>query len=333
MYTLIIENFKLILILIINLLLNLILINLLIKKLPTKKLIDYPNEDRKIHNKPVLKIGGLVLILNFISFYLFDDLQIINFPLFVFIIFIFLIGFFDDLFNLNPYLRIFLMAIFMFIFLMFEQNFILQKIYFETFKEYKDLRIFGLFFTIFCIVVIINAFNLFDGINGLSLSYFTIIFLYLSLKFQKTEFIPIIFICMILIYYNLRNKIFLGDSGVYILSTLLGLSVIKTHNFANNLFSAENIFLLLMVPGIDMIRVFFERVLNKKMFFTPDKNHLHHIFLRNFGETKTLYFLISFLIFPIITYEANFLPAYIIIFLSLLAYVIIISYFKLNAKN
>jgi UDP-GlcNAc:undecaprenyl-phosphate/decaprenyl-phosphate GlcNAc-1-phosphate transferase len=329
MYTLIIENFNLILILI----LNLILINLLIKKLPTKKLIDYPNEYRKIHNKPVLKIGGLVLILNFISFYLFDDLQIINFPLFVFIIFIFLIGFFDDLYNLNPYLRIFLMAIFMFIFIMFEQNFILQKIYFETFQEYKNLGIFSLFFTIFCIVVIINAFNLFDGINGLSLSYFIIIFLYLSLKFQETEFIPIIFICMILIYYNLRNKIFLGDSGVYILSTLLGLSLIKTHNIANNLFSAENIFLLLMVPGIDMMRVFFERVLNRKMFFTPDKNHLHHIFLRKFGETKTLYFLISFLIFPIIPYEANFLPAYIIIFLSLLAYVIIISYFKSNAKN
>ena len=85
-----------------------------------------------------------------------------------------------------------------------------------------------------------------------------------------------------------------------------------------------------MLPGIDMLRIFFERTLNKKMFLTPDKKHFHHYFLKKFGEIKTLLCLIFFLIVPIFIYEKNLLPVYLIIFLTISIYTIILVYFKKN---
>ena len=105
-------------------------------------------------------------------------------------------------------------------------------------------------------MAIINAFNLFDGLNGLSLSYFVSIFLYLVFKFGNYELTFWLVTCIVLLYFNLKNKLFLGDSGVYILSSYLGLKLIEIHNERYQEFSAENIFLLLMIPGIDMLRVF-----------------------------------------------------------------------------
>lgn len=312
---------------------NYFLINFLLNNLKIKQLIDFPNEERKIHKQPVQKIGGLILIINIIFFYFFNENLIIERTVLILLISIFLIGFFDDLFDLNPYLRLFFLIFFLYFFLLIDQTFLLNKIYFETFANFKNLSFLNTIVTILCIILLINAFNLFDGINGLSLSYFLIIFVYLLFKFNAYQLIFFISVCSILIYFNLKNKIFLGDSGVYILSTILGLKLIEIHNHNQFYFSSENIFILLMVPGIDMLRIFFERTINGKMFLTADNKHLHHYLLKKFGLSKTVFYLIIFLITPIIIYEINLIPAYLIILITISIYSAILIYLKKNEQN
>ena len=90
----------------------------------------------------------------------------------------------DDLIDLNPYLRLIFITIIISLFFFFNKDFILFDVYFETFDSSIRTVKFNFIFTVFCIVAIINAFNLFDGLNGLSLSYFVSIFLYLVFKYD-----------------------------------------------------------------------------------------------------------------------------------------------------
>ena len=44
----------------------------------------------------------------------------------------------------------------------------------------------------------------------------------------------------------------------------------------------------MMVPGIDMFRLFILRLYNKKNPFSPDREHVHHLLLNKFSNLKTL---------------------------------------------
>ena len=45
-----------------------------------------------------------------------------------------------------------------------------------------------------------------------------------------------------------------------------------------------------MVPGIDMLRLFIQRLLNKQNPFYGDRNHIHHLLLKKYGYNKTIFF-------------------------------------------
>ena len=55
-------------------------------------------------------------------------------------------------------------------------------------------------------------------------------------------------------------------------------------NYQTGKLISEEIFLLMMIPGIDMFRLFVERIARKKNPFKGDRNHLHHILLNSFSE-------------------------------------------------
>ena len=44
----------------------------------------------------------------------------------------------------------------------------------------------------------------------------------------------------------------------------------------------------MLVPGVDMIRLFILRLYNKKNPFEADQNHLHHILLKKYDYQSTL---------------------------------------------
>ena len=105
-----------------------------------------------------------------------------------------------------------------------------------------------------------------------------------------------IFSLILFMFKNFQSKSFLGDNGCYILSFIIGIFIIDIYKFEK--IYSDQIFLLMMIPGIDMLRLFIIRILNKKNPFSGDKNHLHHILLRRFNQISVfkILFIIKLLI-------------------------------------
>ena len=91
----------------------------------------------------------------------------------------------------------------------------------------------------------------------------------------------------------------MGDYGVTTAALVIGLISIASYNarlVELNPIYVEELFLLFFIPGLDMFRLFIERILNKKDPFLADNNHLHHLLINKFKlkESLCIYILISF---------------------------------------
>lgn len=81
-----------------------------------------------------------------------------------------------------------------------------------------------------------------------------------------------------------------------------------------------------MIPGLDMLRLFIKRILNKRNPFKADQNHLHHLLYFRFKPSLALiaYCTISFS--PIIiSYFVNKEFLALIILISTISYFLIIK--------
>ena len=88
----------------------------------------------------------------------------------------------------------------------------------------------------------------------------------------------------------------------------------------------------MMLPGIDMLRLFIFRILDKKNPFLPDKNHIHHLLLEKFTYWKTIIIINFAIIIPILLSLINFSNLIIIIFFILI-YLISILVLKNKYKK
>jgi len=201
-------------------------------------------------------------------------------------------------------------------------NFLIKNLNFE------NKLILSIAVTILCYQLLIHAFNMADGHDGIaSLMAFTwLAYIYFT-KINFQFLVPIMTTLLLFIYFNLKSRIFLGDSGNYFLSTLLGSLIIFNNNTYKN-FLAEEIFILLMLPGIDMLRLFLTRIKNKQNPLIGDRRHLHHFLFNRLNKEKTT--LVYFLLFitPIFFLYFKILSENYIIIFFLVIYITIISKFK-----
>jgi UDP-GlcNAc:undecaprenyl-phosphate GlcNAc-1-phosphate transferase len=152
-------------------------------------------------------------------------------------------------------------------------------------------------FTLFAMLFIINAFNLIDGIDGLSSGlgiissavFGFLFFIYgdnlmtvlsFSLCGALTGFIP---------YNFYKAKIFMGDTGTMTMGFILAIFSVyflelSRNSNVNELFSyySAPVFVLaaLIIPVIDMMRVFIIRIFKFRSPFSADRNHIHHRLLQ-----------------------------------------------------
>ena len=187
-----------------------------------------------------------------------------------------------------------------------------------------DLDRVGVFFTICCFLVLINSLNMFDGINIQSGLYLLILFLILAYK--KIFFnisIPIIISLIFFLYYNYKNKIFIGNHGIYFLSFILSFLVIKNYN-TSNFVTVEEVFLLFYLPILELSRLFITRLYKNKNPFKGDSNHIHHYLnrkIKNLTLTALLTNIISFSPFVFFSIYQSF---YILIFTTIFYFLLII---------
>ena len=156
------------------------------------------------------------------------------------------------------------------IFLSLNKELLISSVKFNSFDiNYPLIESHSLILTITCIIILINAFNFTDGINGLSSVIAIVWLLSITLLAKEINYYLIFFSIFILlnavpIFFG---RYFLGDSGTLFVGTFISLETIKIFNFQNANISYENIFLIFMIPGLDMIRLVFTRIINHKILF------------------------------------------------------------------
>jgi UDP-GlcNAc:undecaprenyl-phosphate GlcNAc-1-phosphate transferase len=307
------------------------------------KIIDKPST-KKIHKKPTPLIGGVIILFLLIELFIFqysNYLKNLDIKILIIISLIcFFVGFLDDRINMKSYLKFFIICFAIFFLLNFSETLILKKLYFKSFETILDLNKSAIYITILCILLLINAYNLSDGINSLAvlIAIHWVVAIFYFIFGIKINYIimPLLslFILSILIY---RGKFFLGDSGSLLISSLIGLLTIYFYNLSiknnNTILPAESFFLVFIIPGLDMFRLFIERLFNKKDPFSGDKKHLHHLLIRKYKLRKTLLIYVLILCLPFyLDYFFNNKIIYILLLVTL-SYFYLIFFLKKNHKS
>lgn len=277
----------------------------------TKKinLYDIPDK-RKIHSQKISKIGGLILYTNFVFFFFFNvsnnyNLEIIYF--FLVLSVSFFISLYNDKKEIKPIHRL---IIFYFIFLFWmslDEQMIINNLEFDFLNLNISLGNYGFLITPLFIVIFLNALNLFDGVNLQSSSYFSLYFIFFL--FNNIDIGAYIFLLVFIVFFsinNFRNKVFLGDSGITLFAVTISFIIITNYNSIGSLIRCEDVFAMMFLPGIDMLRLYFLRIFNKKNPFLPDKNHMHHYLIRLISSKYVfLYQLLFNLILLYVIYVLN----------------------------
>tara|TARA_B100001248_G_scaffold261259_1_gene251844 strand:+ start:2405 stop:3397 length:993 start_codon:yes stop_codon:yes gene_type:complete len=305
-----------------------------IKKL--MPLNDKPDKKLKIHKQNVPLLGGIFIFFNYFVLSVLSliiETPFINFSttreyasILLFVSLFFLVGLFDDKYNAKPFSKILILIFISFLVVLMNDNLIIKNITLSFYDKNIFLFNFAIFFTIFSIIILVNALNFYDGINCQSILFFIAIFAFLYFSFDQNLFYLLnIIILSMLFILNLKNKLFLGDSGIYLLGAVLSFSLIYEYNINKNFLKADDIFVLLMLPGFDLLRLSLTRILSGRNAFVGDRNHIHHLLNKKFSLLKTNLILIIMFSVPILFKNLIMLNNLNTIFLFLLIYCILIN--------
>lgn len=304
------------------------------------RIFDNPDRILKRHKKKTSLLGGTILIFNFLLFFFLNfffeknfinlgDEEITFFLLLV--ISYFLIGLYDDKYKINPNLKLSLIIVATILIALIYPDFSLQMIKISFLEKNYFFNNFSIPFTVLSFALLVNALNMFDGIDLQLITYSIFIFIVLIFKNVFLIFSIIMLICLVFIYIlNFKKKLFLGDNGAFLLSGVIGFIFVNQYNNNPLFFSSDEIFLILMVPGIDMLRLFTMRIINKKNPFKGDLNHIHHLLKKKYRNIFKINFVLSlFYVIPFLCLIAGF-KTYLILSIYCIIY---ISFLKISLKT
>lgn len=294
------------------------IVPVLIRFAPSLGMLDSPDE-RKVHCEIIPRVGGVGIVLG-LMVPLFIWLPIDSFiGSFLFGCAILLIfGAWDDAKELGPYIKFFGQ------FLAAISVVYIGDVYVHHFPfiGLNELPVYiGKPFTVIAIVGVINALNLSDGLDGLAggealLSLAAIA--YMSYQFSSDTSIIVAAATIGGIFGFLRfnshpAKVFMGDSGSQTLGFVLAVLVVYLSQQVNPVVSPVIALLLLGLPVIDSLVVFYSRAKRGDSLVVAAKDHLHHRLLAlgfyHYESVVIIYSIqVIFVVFAVlIPYESDFL--------------------------
>ena len=305
-------------------------------------IFDKPDGKLKKHDQAISLIGGFIVLINLylIIFFLkilnmdnviFED----NFLYLVLILssLFYFIGLVDDLKNLTPNIKLLSLILSIFFVAYLFPEIKLELIRLSFLKKTYYFNEYSFLFTTLSFLLLANAINMFDGINLQIILFSLFIFVVFIIKGFLSIFFILLSISFIFLgLLNFKNKVFIGDGGCYLISAVLGCSFIYQYQNYDNFLFGDEIFIILLIPAIDMLRLFISRIIYKKHPFKGDLNHLHHK-VENYVKNKNLTVLITIClcVFPSFLMILEFKTYYILI-INLIIYLSIILFLK-NKKN
>lgn len=249
--------------------------------------IDIPKDERRVHDHPIPRMGGLAIFIGFVlSLLIFVDVSTPVLGILLGALIIVVMGAIDDIVNLNAWVKLAgqIVAAVVAIRCGIVFDAISNP---NAFSEQTTIVLANYLpvpLTLLWIVGCTNAVNLIDGLDGLAVGVSTISSLTMLVvaMFVAEPSVAVILAaltgaCLGFIPYNFNPaKIFMGDVGSqhlgFVLSTVSILGMFKFHAIITFLVPL----LALAVPLADTTFAFFRRIIHGQSPFHADKGHFHH---------------------------------------------------------
>jgi len=284
--------------------------------------------------------GGIIIFI--CSLFFFNEIYLLK----IFGFFLLFLGIFSDNNKIqSPKIRI-LIQLFIVVFYLFFSGIGIVDLRITSLNNLLDIKYVSIIFTFFCFLILINGTNFLDGLNTLVIGYYILVLSFLilvsqhyNLSLDYNAYFLIIFLFVIYIF-NFFGKIYLGDSGAYLISFFVGFFVIDF--VTNNAFvSPYFISFLLWYPAFENLLSIMRRLSFNKKVYKPDQFHLHHLIFKYFVKnnffnkkfvnsiTANIINFYNFLIF-ILFYKYIFFTKIMIsvIFMNIFLYLVIYYYLK-----
>lgn len=256
--------------------------------------MDIPNE-RKVHTKPMPRLGGLAIYFGFLLGYmLFGEHSLIMNAILIGSFIIVLTGVIDDIKPLTAATK-FIGQLAAALIVVCYGNLLLKDV--SAFGIYINFSWLSYPITVFFILGCINCMNLIDGLDGLAGGISAIYFLTIGIIAAIGGSTGLDFVLSFVMFgatlgFLVHNfypaSIFMGDSGSMFLGFII--SVVALLGFKNVTMTSLIIpLLVLAIPILDTLFAIIRRALKGQNIAKPDKFHIHHQLLnRNFSQRATV---------------------------------------------
>ena len=257
--------------------------------------MDIPDE-RKVHTKPIPRLGGLGIFVGFmLGYMIFGQSSIQMNSILIGSFIILLTGMIDDIKPIRAISKL-LGQIFASCVIVFYGNILLSNI--TVFGLDINFGLLSYPITILFIVACTNVINLIDGLDGLSggissIFYLsTIIISFFQGRFAELELILALIMLGSTLGFLIHNfhpaRIFAGDSGALFMGFTI--AIISLLGFKTTAITSIFIpLMILAVPILDTLFAIIRRLIKHQSISTPDKQHLHHQLLKmKFSHRNTV---------------------------------------------
>lgn len=245
--------------------------------------IDMPGEARRVHKKPMPRLGGLAIYIAFII------VGLITLPLklpyvqgmFLGATVIVIVGILDDIYNLPAKVKLVGQIVAAVVLLLFG---IKVQLVTNPFGGMILLGKLAIPATLFWVVGITNTLNFIDGLDGLAagiaaIAAFAMMLVNLSLEQTNGAVVMAILAGAAIGFlpYNFNPaKIFMGDTGAMFLGFVLAAQAIEGAVKSATAIALIVPILALGLPIFDTAYAILRRFVNGKPIMQADKGHVHH---------------------------------------------------------
>ncbi len=230
--------------------------------------VDRPDHDRKLHSRPVPRIGGIPIMAACLC------LLVVWRQVFPSVLVIFAAGLWDDLFGLKAWHKLGIQAA-------------AAAMACVAGVSIGGPAWWSVPLTILWLVGCTNAFNLIDGVDGLAgglgligaLTMLAAALLHGQYTLALAAAPVAGALCGFLPYNFSPASVFLGDSGSLSLGFLLGIYAVTWSNATDTLPGMAAPLVALSIPLLDTVLAMARRAIAGQPIFAADRRHIHHLLL------------------------------------------------------
>jgi UDP-GlcNAc:undecaprenyl-phosphate GlcNAc-1-phosphate transferase len=255
---------------------------------------DYPRGGRKHHANPTPQTGGFAILLPLVGWFLAQWMVTAQQPLYLALLLcgagVGLVGVMDDQSHLSPSGRLLVLAVFTLMAFALAPVLIAPAIPWATFGPTPLPAWLFVSCAVLAVCGFVSSVNMADGIDGLvpaALLIWCLGFDVFAGGAVRDVAIALTGPVLVVLAFNLRGLIFLGDCGTFGAGFIMALLAIAS--LRDGRLSAETLLVWFFMPVLDCLRVIAARLLRGRSPLRGGKDHFHHILADVFGKRRALY--------------------------------------------